>query len=168
MLRPPLALALAPAAILAAEPAGLPASSKEGLGAPLAIIVNLSNPVEELSLSELRSVFLGERSHWPHGRRVTIVMRDPGQPERVAILRLVYRMGESDFTRYFLQATFTGEALSPPRRLSTSSGVRRFVFNVPGAIGYVRADEADDSVKILRVDGRAPGDPDYRLRMPSR
>lgn len=155
-------------ALLAGAAALVPPSPLASASAdePLAIIVNRSNPVEGISFDELRDVFLAGRSHWPNGRRITVVMLDPGQPEREAVLRVVYRMKESDFTRYFLHATFTGEALAAPRRLSTSAGVRRFVFNAPGAIGYVRADEVDDSVKVVRVDGRAPGDPDYRIRMP--
>jgi hypothetical protein len=43
--------------------------------------------------------------------------------------------------------------------------MKRFVFNVSGAIGYLRADELDDSVKVIRVDGRAPGEAAYRLRL---
>lgn len=156
------------AALAVAVGSGLGAQTSGAGFAPqgdLAIIVNKSNPVGELSFAELRNVFLAEKNHWSNGRRVTVVMRDPGQPERAAVLRLIYRMSESDFNRYFLHATFTGEVVSAPKRLATSAGVRRFVFNVPGAIGYVRADEVDDSVKILRVDGRLPGDPDYRIRM---
>ena len=42
---------------------------------------------------------------------------------------------------------------------------RRFIFNVPGAIGFVRAAEADATVKIVRVNGHAPGDPQYPLRL---
>ena len=47
----------------------------------LAIIVNQSNPVDNVSFQELRTIFLGERSHWPNGRRITLVMLEPGQPE---------------------------------------------------------------------------------------
>ena len=32
----------------------------------LAIIVNLNNPVGNLSTPELRRIFLGERGHWPN------------------------------------------------------------------------------------------------------
>jgi hypothetical protein len=46
--------------------------------------------------------------------------------------------------------------------------VLKFVFNVPGAIGYLRASDVDGSVKILRVDGHLPEDKDYNLRMQSR
>ena len=74
----------------------------------LAIVVNLSNPVDNLSMQDLRSIFLGERSHWPNGRRITLVMLEPGQPERKAMLREIYHMSENDFSRHFLQGLFTG------------------------------------------------------------
>ena len=53
----------------------------------LAIVVNVSNPISNLSMSELRKIFLGERSHWPNGRRITLVMMEAGQPERAVVLR---------------------------------------------------------------------------------
>jgi phosphate transport system substrate-binding protein len=132
---------------------------------PLAIIVNQSNTIDDLSLKELRTVFLGERSHWPNGRRITLVMMDPGLSERKAVLRDVYHMNETEFSRHFLQGLFTGEVFVSPKTLSTSVGVRKFVFNVPGAIGYLRASEVDGTVKVIKVNGHRPDEADYPLRI---
>ena len=44
----------------------------------------------------------------------------------------------------------------------------RFIFNAPGAIGYVRADQVDGTTKVLRIDGLLPGDPKYPLRRAAR
>lgn len=144
-----------------AGPPGLAQAPPE----PLAIVVNVTNPVNDVSPAELRRLMLGQRGRWPNGRRVTIVMRAPGVPERSTLLRDVCAMTESGFRRHFLQAVFTGEAADQPRELSTANGVLRFVFNAPGAIGYVRAGDVDNTVKVLRVGGRSPGDPDYPLRV---
>jgi ABC-type phosphate transport system substrate-binding protein len=132
----------------------------------LAIIVNISNSVDSLSLSELRKVFLGERKHWPNGRRITLVMMEPGQAERRTLIREVCQMSETDFRQHFLHGLFTGEVFVSPKTLSSPVGVRKFVFNVPGAIGYVRAADVDSSVKVLRVDGRLPDNKQYSLRIP--
>jgi ABC-type phosphate transport system substrate-binding protein len=134
----------------------------------LAIVINLTNPADDMTLTELRAVFLGERSHWPNGRRITLVMMEPGQSEREAVLREVCRMSESDFRRRFLQGLLTGEVLVSPKNLATPMGVRKFVFNVPGAIGYLRPEDVDGTVKVLRIGGRLPGDADYPLRIPDR
>lgn len=131
----------------------------------LAIVVNKLNPVEALSMAELRKVFLYEWSHWPNGRRVTVAMRDQGDSEREVVLAQIYRMRDADFNRYFMQAQFTGQIQTGPKTLNTASGVCRFVFNVPGAIGYVRASEVDNSVKVVRIDGHKPGEPGYRFKL---
>jgi ABC-type phosphate transport system substrate-binding protein len=140
------------------------APSKQGL----AIIVNRENSIDNLSMTDLRSMFLGERSHWPNGRRITLVMMEPGQPERETLLRDVCRMSESDLRRRFLQGLLTGEVLVSPKTLSSPAGVRKFVFNVPGAIGYLRPEDVDDSVKVIRIDGHLPGDAEYPLKIAER
>jgi ABC-type phosphate transport system substrate-binding protein len=155
------ALALAPIAPLASP------ASPGGADPALAIIVNQSNPLENCSMDELRKIFMGERSHWPNGRRITLVMMDPSQPERKAVLRDIYGMSEKDFNNHFIQGVFTGSVLVSPKTLATSTDVRKFVFNVPGAIGYVKSTEADSTVKVLRIDGRLPDDKDYRLHLQS-
>jgi ABC-type phosphate transport system substrate-binding protein len=156
-------LSVAAAYGLAAEGARAARGGRAAAPDSLAIIVHRSNPVENLSFEELRLYFLGERTHWPAGRRVTIVMRDPSHPERDAVLRIIYDMREQDFHAHFLRAKFTGETLEEPRLLDTTSRVLNFVFLQPGAIGCVRAAEAGPSVKVLRIDGLAPGDPGYKL-----
>lgn len=132
---------------------------------PLAIVVNRANPVSEISLADLRRLFRGQRSRWSNGRRVTLVMRDPGTPERAAVLRTLYGLDEREYRRSVLQAMFAGETSGAPKTLASDYGVLRFVFNVPGAIGYVRASEVNSSVKALRVDGRLPGDEGYALEV---
>jgi ABC-type phosphate transport system substrate-binding protein len=131
----------------------------------LAIIVNNENPLSELPVGELRRMILGQVTRWPDGRRVTIVMREPGEPERDAVLHLICRMSDQDFTRYLLQAAFRGESQGGPKVLDTPKGVRRFIFNVPGAIGYVRSDEVDASVKVLRIAGAVPANAAFGLTL---
>lgn len=142
------------------EPAAPPAAPAR---AHLAVIVNLANPIAALNRAELRSLFLGERTTWTHGRRVTLVLREPGQPERAAALRLIYGMSEADLTRHWLHRTFTGSSTAGPRTLATAEGVRRFVVNVPGAIGLVRLADVDATVKPIAINGLPPGDPGYPL-----
>ncbi len=149
--------------VAAGKPEALPVKESEAL----AIVVNRANPLSEISLADLRRIYRGQRSRWSNGRRVTLVMRDPGTPEREAILQSLYGIDEDAYRRGFFQAVFTGQASGAPKILASTNGVLRFVFNVPGAIGYVRASEVDSSVKMLRVDGRLPGEAGYRLEVQS-
>jgi len=132
---------------------------------PLVIVVNRSNPVDNLSQTDLRKIFLGNRSHWADGRRITLVMRDPGDPERKTLLHDVCGMSEEQLKNHFLHGLYTGEILVSPKTLSTPAGVRKFIFNVPGAIGYLRISDLDNSVKAVRVDELSPDDRSYKLRV---
>lgn len=132
---------------------------------PLVIVVNRSNPVDGLSSAELRRVFLGNRSHWANGRRITLVMREPGDPERNTVIREVCGMTEDQLKNHFLHGLFTGEILVSPKILSSPTGVKKFIFNVPGAIGYLRIGDVDPTVKVLRIDELMPEDKGYKLRV---
>jgi len=88
-----------------------------------------------------------------------------GQAEREAVLAQVCHMNESEFTRHSLQSSFTGSVESAPKELASANVVCRFVFNVPGAIGFVRASEVTGSVKVLRLDNHEAGDADYKLKV---
>jgi phosphate transport system substrate-binding protein len=141
-------------------------SAQTNSSVELAVIVNKSNPVEELSLAELRELFMAERGNWPNGGgKVRVVMIEPGNTARDAALRLIYKMNEKGYDSYFLGKKFRGEVLEEPRQQSSPNDVIKFVSLVPGAIGYVRPEEVDASVKVLRVDGLAPGDPGYKLKL---
>ncbi len=134
-------------------------------GEALAIIVNKANPVDELSLEDLRKYFRLERDRWSNDKKITVVMLPSGTPERELVLREIYHFTEGEFSQFFIQRSFAGRGGSAPKELASSVNVRKFVFNVPGAIGFIRAGEVDDSVKVLRVGGRAPTDKDYPLKI---
>jgi ABC-type phosphate transport system substrate-binding protein len=147
------------------QPAGLEAQGSPTADECLAILVNRSNPVENLSFAELRKVFLGEQNHWSDGHRITVVMLESGKPERQVVLTLIYRMDDRDFNAYFLHHVFTGDVHAAPTTLATPTEVLKFVSNVQGAIGYLRTTAADESVKVVRVDSVLPCDKDYSIRM---
>ena len=149
-------------------PAGTPTAGEQRAATSaspihVAVIVNLSNPVNDLSLKELRSIVMIQRTQWPNGRRITVALYEPGYPERATVLRRVYGMTEAAFTRYFLHGTFTGQIPNGPRQLATSEGLRRFVVNVPAALGFIRLTDVDASVKKVSIDGQAAGAPGYSL-----
>ena len=141
--------------------AGEPDESSE----PLVFVVHRSNPVTDLSRGEVRRLFLGQTSHWPNGRRVTLVMRETGQPECTAVFSQLLQMTEAEFNRFMLKSSFVGESQGPPKRVSQGSSVLRFVFNVPGAMGYVLASELNETVKAVRIDGLEPSNPAYPFRV---
>jgi hypothetical protein len=86
----------------------------------------------------------------------------------LSVLRDVCQMNEEEFKNHFLRGLFTGEIQVSPKTLATPMGVRKFVFNVPGAIGYLRPEDVDATVKVISIDELFPGDKGYKLRVEPR
>ncbi len=160
-----MALAIMPQSEAALEPSFVGPSTESTLEA-LVVVVNHSNELNNLSFSDLRSIFLGRRSRWADGRRITLVMREPGDPGRRVALREIFGMSEDQLKAHFIRGLYTSEILTSPKTLATPSGVRKFIFNVPGAIGYLRLSDVDASVKAIRVDGLLPEERGYKFHVP--
>jgi ABC-type phosphate transport system substrate-binding protein len=147
-----------------------PVSSVQAAGDPIVVIVNAANPVDSLTVSDLKKLFLSDRSKWDTGKSVAPVMVTAGAPERTSFLKIVCGMSDADFSKYFLQAAFTGKSATPPKEVSSAAGLKAFVTSSPGAIGFVKAgdfhgDGSDGGVKAVKVDGLAAPDAGYKLKM---
>jgi hypothetical protein len=62
-----------------------------------------------------------------------------------------------------MQAVFTGKDVVQPQEVSSAAALKQLVGRTPGGIGCIFGSQADDTVKILKVDGVAPGEPGYKL-----
>ena len=113
------------------------------------VVVNKSNNIGPLSREEARRIFVGEKSSWPGGKRITVLMLAQGQPERGVILREVLKMNESDYTKYFLQAAFTGQVQAPPKDLPSPAQMKARLAASSNAIGYLNNRDVDDSIRVL-------------------
>jgi ABC-type phosphate transport system substrate-binding protein len=113
------------------------------------VIVNKANGITDLSAADAKKIFMGDKSVWPSGKRVTILMLAQGQAERAVILREVYKMNEGDYGKYFLQAAFAGRITAPPKDVGSAAQMKQLVAENPGAIGYLKKADVDDSVKVV-------------------
>lgn len=130
----------------------------------LALIVHPANPVTTLTLGELRRIFMLDTQTWPHGRKITVVLRDKGQPERTEAIRLICGLTDREYERQILFRTFQGSVNIGPRSIQSSAAMLRFVHSAPGAIGYANVEDVDASVKLLRIEGLLPDQSRYPLR----
>ena len=103
-------------------------------GGPIVVIVNQANPVQNVTMAELRKIFLSDRNRWDTGKNIAPVIAAPGTAERVAFLKIVCGMRDAEFSKYFLQAAFTGKDVTPPREVLSSRDVKTTVAASPGAM----------------------------------
>jgi len=133
-------------------------------GACIAIVVNTSNPVNNLSLADLRKIYFGDRQYWKSNLPVVLLMRSPGSHEREVVLRVVFEMTEERYTKYWVAKVVRAEVSDPPASLYSFGMLQEGVRGNPGAVGYVDANDVRPGVKVLRIDGLLPGDSGYSLR----
>jgi ABC-type phosphate transport system substrate-binding protein len=142
----------------------------QAAGDPIVVIVNATNPVDNLSLGELKKLFLSDRSKWDTGKSVAPVMAAAGAPERIAFLKIVCGMSDAELSKYFLAAAFSGKSATPPKEVGSAAAVKSFVASSPGAIGFVKAsdfhgDGSEGGIKAVKIDGAAASDPSHKLKM---
>jgi phosphate transport system substrate-binding protein len=128
----------------------------------VAVVVNPKNPVNDISKSELRKIFAGEKRTWARGVSIKLVVRVPGSYERAVLLRLL-GMSESEYKQYWVAQVFHGEAQAEPVALFSNGMQKEAIAAFPGAIALVTLGDVKPGMKVLKVDGHAPGEPGYSV-----
>jgi hypothetical protein len=131
---------------------------------PIAVIVHQQVPVDDLSLAELRRIFLGERRSWSRDVPITLLMPPEGSPERRVLLKWIYgERSEVQVQHYWINKLFGDEAPIAPKITGSDAMSASLARVLPGAIALVPADKVPREVKVLRIDGKLPGDSGYPL-----
>jgi len=156
------AFRLATAVLLATFAAASPAPAQKGGGA-VAFVVNSGNPVSDVTSAQLRKIYLGDETRWSGREKITILLLPAGREERRKLFDHLLKMSDDDYVRHWIGKVFQGEATSGPKTASSPASMAKLVAGLSGAIGFLSAEEAsaDASVKVLRVDGKAPGERGY-------
>ena len=109
---------------------------------PFVFIVDKANKVDNLTKDQVIGILTGKIKNWKdvggEDQKITLIHRAKSSGSRATISDVVLKGQE-----------FTDDAV-----IQDSNGaVRAAIASTPGAIGYVDAPYADDSVKILKFDG---------------
>jgi ABC-type phosphate transport system substrate-binding protein len=134
------------------------------VSSPIAIVVHKGTGVEDLSLAELRSIFLADQQFWSNRTRITLLVRAPQSDERDFVLNKIYQMTEPQFRQYWIAKMFRSEVPRGPKIVFSTDMTVDLVVAIPGSISFVRADEVSDTVQVLRIDGKLPSDSGYPLK----
>ncbi len=129
----------------------------------LALISNKSNTVNALTFADLVKVCKGQTSHWPDGKSVTFIMRNPSAPETKLLLEKLYELPESA-VRELIASANHGRMGHPAIVLVDSDEelVNR-VASIPGAVGIVDVYSINSAVAVVKVAGKLPLEPGYLL-----
>jgi len=130
----------------------------------VAVVVHPDTPISNLSLSDVRKVFLGDRQYWSTNIPVVLLIRAPVARERDVVLKIIYQMSESQFKQYWIAKIFRAEAATAPKVVYSNDMANQLVTAIPGAIAFIDSKDVKPGSKVVRVDGRLPGEAGYPLR----
>ncbi len=128
----------------------------------IAVVVNANVPIDEISVSQLRRVFLSEPTETGGGNRFMPLNQKPGTNVREAFDRKVLKLDADEVAKFWVDQRIRGKG-KPPRAIPNAKLLLRLLPRLDGAIAYVRASEVGAGVKVLKIDGKKPGDPGYPL-----
>lgn len=108
----------------------------------LVLIVNPKNPIQNLTMAQIRDIYEAKITEWSQvggvESKINIIAREEGSGTRSAFTELV--MGETEIT--------------PKAIVQDSNGsVRQLVSDDPNAIGFISLGLVNDKVKALHLDG---------------
>ncbi|HZE81891.1 MAG TPA: hypothetical protein VE604_13400 [Candidatus Polarisedimenticolia bacterium] len=139
-------------------------NSHASQAADIAVVVNASNPVNDLSLSELRNMLAGERRFWKGNVRVKLILREPGTRDRDAVLVLLLNMDNKAFAAQWRAKVFRGEASEEPLSVFSAAQAKQFLLENPGGITFMTEKITAPQLKVLRLEGKLPGEQGYVLK----
>src|SRR3977135_2015324 len=118
--------------------------------ADVAIIVRPDVPLDNLSFSEVRKLFLGDRQFWNSNLRVTLLIRAPVARERDIVLKTLYQMSEAQFRQYWISKVFRAEAATGPKIVYSQEMAAELVAAIPGAVAFVDSAQIPKGLKVLK------------------
>ena len=75
------------------------------------------------------------------------------------------RRSRQSFARqHWIAKVFRDEAAAGPHVVYSTEMAAELAAAIPGAVAFVTADSVPKGLKVLKINGRLPGDEDYPLR----
>ena len=130
----------------------------------IAIVVHPDTQVAELTMDEVRDVFMAKQQFWPDKSRIVLLVRAPAAYERAFVLNRIYRMNESEFKRYWIAKMFRAEIPAGPKVVLSTNMAHQLVTAIPGSITFMLASDVSEEVRVVAIDGKLPHEEGYPLK----
>lgn len=110
----------------------------------IAVIINNSNPVSNLTVEQVRDIYTGAVTDWSQvgGNRgvIAVISREEGSGTRGAFEELV---------------GFQGKLRSGANESTSTGAIKAGIAQNPSAIGYISLGSLDDTIKAISIGGVA-------------
>ena len=142
----------------------LEAPAESAAAVVYAVVVAEDVPLTDITMEELRRVFLMKRAFWKPGKPIRLVLPASGLPGRKFLFDIVCQKSEGEMRRLVLESMYKGESDQPPKVASSDEEALRLVSAIENAVALVSSGTPrGPGLKVLRVDGKLPSDAGYSL-----
>jgi hypothetical protein len=129
----------------------------------VALIANKGSAVTSVSMPDLVKLCKAQTPHWPDGKAVTLVVRDPSSTDMRMVLEKVYGMS-SQAVNELISTVNHGKGSHPMIIVvSSDDDLVHKVAATPGAVGLVDVYAINSSVDVMKVAGKLPFEQGYPL-----
>ncbi len=116
------------------------------LAEPALVVITHPSRSSQLSADELTRIYLKKKRFWKDGKPIVPINREAGSAMRKIFERCIFDHPSPDLVAYWNRKYFHG--VFPPATLESDDAVKRYVASDPNAVGYIAADNVDDSVRV--------------------
>jgi ABC-type phosphate transport system substrate-binding protein len=116
--------------------------------ADIAVIVNASNPVSHMTNQQVADLYLGRARTFANGEYALVFDLGRDAPLREKFFTVLTNMSMQQVNAYWSRLMFTGQVL-PPQSIPNDRAVLEIIRRNPSAIGYVKAEGLDASVRSV-------------------
>jgi len=120
----------------------------------MAVVVNKNNKVENVTAVHLARIFRSEAKKWPDGKAVVLVLHRSSEGETETLQRL--NKMSTDELKALIAAHKDSIVIA-----DSDAEVLKIVQSTPGAIGFVDVRSVDNTINVVRVDGKLPMESGY-------
>jgi ABC-type phosphate transport system substrate-binding protein len=113
----------------------------------LLVIVSSQLPDAAISVEQLADIYALKRTFWANQVQVVPINRETSSAEREKFSEAVFNLSPQEMGEYWNRLRFQGKL--PPLIQTSDQAVLGFVRSVPGAIGYINADQQPTGVRIM-------------------
>jgi ABC-type phosphate transport system substrate-binding protein len=123
-------------------------------GHHMAVVVNKDNNVGNVTATHLAKIFRSEIKKWPDGKAVMLVLHKDSAGETDTLEHL-NKMSVGDWK------ALVAAHKESIQLVDSDADVLRIVQSTPGAIGLIDVRSVDNTVTVVRVDGKLPMESGY-------
>ena len=118
-----------------------------GKAGELLVIASPQVPDATISVRQLADIYSMKKTFWGDATQIVPINREALSEERENFSEAVFNLSPTDLAEYLNRLRFQGKL--PPLIQTSDQAVLGFVRNVPGAVGYINAEQQPTGVKIL-------------------